>query len=167
MQLRAVRAPVLQQQLAEVSETHAMRSVRSRNHECGNAAGDNGMQNRPALPAGVPRIYPQLLEERLLGRLWRPRPLPFVATRRIGRQRSTCKRESTAARLPRRTAVAGFRRSKFIINIRVLQGACLPVSAKLLSAGCIAICTSCLLPWYLPQSRSRSDWRRVGPSRNR
>ena len=134
MQLRAVRAPVLQQQLAEVSETHAMRSVRSRNHECGNAAGDNGMQNRPALPAGVPRIYPQLLEERLLGRLWRPRPLPFVATRRIGRQRSTCKRESTAARLPRRTAVAGFRRSKFIINIRVLQGACLPVSAKLLSA---------------------------------
>ena len=134
MQLRAVRAPVLQQQLAEVSETHAMRSVRSRNHECGNAAGDNGMQNRPALPAGVPRIYPQLLEERLLGRLWRPRPLPFVATRRIGRQRSTCKRESTAARLPRRTAVAGFRRSKFIINIRVLQGAYLPVSAKLLSA---------------------------------
>ena len=134
MQLRAVRAPVLQQQLAEVSETHAMRSVRSRNHECGNAAGDNGMQNRPALPAGVPRIYAQLLEERLLGRLWRPRPLPFVATRRIGRQRSTCKRESTAARLPRRTAVAGFRRSKFIINIRVLQGACLPVSAKLLSA---------------------------------
>ena len=134
MQLRAVRAPVLQQQLAEVSETHAMRSVRSRNHECGNAAGDNGMQNRPALPAGVPRIYARLLEERLLGRLWRPRPLPFVATRRIGRQRSTCKRESTAARLPRRTAVAGFRRSKFIINIRVLQGACLPVSAKLLSA---------------------------------
>ena len=160
MQLRAVRAPVLQQQLAEVSETHAMRSVRSRNHECGNAAGDNGMQNRPALPAGVPRIYPQLLEERLLGRLWRPRPLPFVATRRIGRQRSTCKRESTAARLPRRTAVAGFRRSKFIINIRVLQA----FASQSADSSSIAICTPCLLPWYLPQSRSRSDWRRVGPS---
>ena len=122
--------------------------------------GDNGMQNRPALPAGVPRIYAQLLEERLLGRLWRPRPLPFVATRRIGRQRSTCKRESTAARLPRRTAVAGFRRSKFIINIRVLQA----FASQSADSSSIAICTPCLLPWYLPQSRSRSDWRRVGPS---
>ena len=51
------------------------------------------------------------------------------------------------------------RKLKFIIEIRALQSTCLQIGKAAICSS-IAICTSCLLPWYLPQSRSRSDWRR-------
>ena len=54
----------------------------------------------------------------------------------------------------RRAAVAVLRRSSITVKIRVLQGACLPVGTAAICSS-IAICTSCLLPWYLPQPRSR------------
>ena len=54
------------------------------------------------------------------------------------------------------------RKLKFIIEIRALQSTCLQIGKAAICSS-IAICTTCLLPWYLPQSRSRWDWRRRGP----
>ena len=109
-------------------------------------------------PSRRGRELARLLGERLLGRLWRPRQVLFVANAddRTGSHRVAVR--CIAAGLGRRAAVAGFRRSKFIINIRVLQA----FASQSADSSSIAICTPCLLPWYLPQSRSRSDWRLGG-----
>ena len=79
MQLRAVLAHSLLQRLQRYQRL-TQRAAQCHNHtNAGNAAGDNGRQNRSISLAAEPRELARLLGERLLGRLWRPRQVLFVA----------------------------------------------------------------------------------------
>ena len=159
MQLRALLAHRLLQRLQRYHR-HTQRSARCHNHT--NAGMQPGGQWHPKSldqPSHRGRELARLLEERLLGRLWRARQGLFVVTLEPITARDcrfAC--ETYSGWDCCSCSGCGPRKSKFIIEIRVLQGACLPVA----DSSSIAICTPCLLPWYLPQSRSRSDWRLGG-----
>ena len=64
----------------------------------------------------------------------------------------------TAAGIAARAAVADLER----VNSSLKYEFCKALASRSADSSSIAICTSCLLPWYLPQSRSRSDWRLGG-----
>ena len=79
MQLRALLAHRLLQRLQRYHR-HTQRADRCHNHtNAGMQPVTNGRQNRSISLAAEPRELARLLGERLLGRLWRPRQVLFVA----------------------------------------------------------------------------------------
>ena len=163
MQLRALLAHRLLQRLQRYHR-HTQRSARCHNHtNAGMQPVTNGRQNRSISLARRGRELARLFVERLPRRLCIPRQVLFVARDKVG--------IGIASRVAVRCIAAGIgsscsgcslRKLKFIIGILALQSTCLQIGKAAICSS-IAICTTCLLPWYLPQSRSRWDWRRRGP----
>jgi len=84
MQLRAVLAHSLLQRLQRYQRL-TQRAAQCHNHtNAGNAAGRQWHAKSLDQPCRRGRELAQLFVERLLGRLWRPRQVLFVATRNDG-----------------------------------------------------------------------------------
>ena len=159
MQLRALLAHRLLQRLQRYHR-HTQRAARCHNHtNAGMQPVTNGRQNRSISLAAEPRELARLLGERLLGRLWRPRQVLFVVTLEPITARDcrfAC--ETYSGWDCCSCSGCGPRKS----NSSLKYEFCKALASRSADSSSIAICTSCLLPWYLPQSRSRWDWRLGG-----
>ena len=128
MQLRAVLAHSLLQRLQRYQRL-TQRAAQCHNHtNAGNAAGRQWHAKSLDQPCRRGRELAQLFVERLLGRLWRPRQVLFVVTLEPITARDcrfAC--ETYSGWDCCSCSGCGPRKSKFIIEIRVLQGACLQI----------------------------------------
>ena len=128
MQLRALLAHRLLQRLQRYHR-HTQRAARCHNHtnaECSQV--DKWHAKSLDQPSRRGRELARLLEERLLGRLWRARQGLFVVTLEPITARDcrfAC--ETYSGWDCCSCSGCGPRKSKFIIKIRVLQGACLQI----------------------------------------
>ena len=113
---------------AEVSETHATCRSLPQPHECGMQPVTKWHAKSLDQPCRRGREIARLFMERLLGCLWRPRPVLFVVVLEPITARDcrfAC--ETYSGWDCCSCSGCGPRKSKFIIEIRVLQGACLQI----------------------------------------